>query len=285
MNTTRRNFLKTSLAGAAGLTIGMHSLVNATPTKKIRKLGLITGTVSDEMKKDYKATLRKIAEIGYDYIEGGVRGDSAEEYARFLKKTGLKPIAGGSSMYPMLQDLSKTLKIADELKYKYIVCYWPWTGSAENLSKDDFLKTAENLNKIGKKCKQAGYKFAFHNHDKEFKTFDGVNGFDILMENTDPDLVYVELDIYWIIKAGYQPVPFFKKYPGRFPLLHVKDMSDKKEQKRACPGSGIIDFPAIFKHSKTAGVKYYIVEQEACPEDEQLDCIKSSYDYLSQLTF
>ncbi|MFP4059152.1 MAG: sugar phosphate isomerase/epimerase family protein [Bacteroidales bacterium] len=136
---------------------------------------------------------------------------------------------------------------------------------------------------IGKKCKEAGFGFVFHNHDQEFVKYENETGFDILIQNTDPALVQVEMDIYWVIKGGDDPVKYFKKYPGRFPLLHVKDMDKTPEQERTCVGYGSINFAEILAHTDIAGVKYNIVEHEAAEPGIQIDCMKDSYKYLSSL--
>ncbi len=258
------------------------ALFNACRANSWDKLGIILNTVRDEMKKDPVATLKTLKEIGYTYLEGGPSGD-AREFAKTLSNIGLKMVAGGSSMHPMLQDLDKTLKDAETLQYDHVVCYWPWIGSAENLSRDDFMEATENLNKIGKKCKEAGFGFVFHNHDKEFKRFGEEIGFDILMHNTDPAWVSVELDLYWILKAGFQPLPFFEKYPGRFPIFHLKDMDNTTEKERVCVGDGIIGFGDIFEHAEKAGLKYPIVENEVAPAGTQVKCARDSYNYLKTL--
>jgi sugar phosphate isomerase/epimerase len=214
---------------------------------------------------------------------------------QLLKRLNLRPIAGGTSMSPLLKQPEKHIEEHLSMNKKYLVCYWPWTTSTSNLTNDDCKKTAENLNKIGEKCNKAGIRFAFHNHDKEFSsTKEGDIPFDVLMQNTEPSLVTTELDLYWMVK-GFQlfgngkdendVIAYFRKYPGRFELFHAKDMGNNVKERRdfACVGSGIIDFKKIFAESKTAGMKYTIVEHDD-PENG-IDCARTSYEYLSTLRF
>ena len=146
---------------------------------------------------------------------------------------------------------------------------------------DDYKKIAENLNKAGEKCKKAGIQFCYHNHDFEFQALDGTIPFDILMGQTDKDLVKAELDLFWVQKAGFNPVELFDKYPGRGVLWHVKDM-DKTEKKSFTEvGNGVIDFNAIFKNAKKSGMEHFFVEQDVCP-GKPVDSITQSIAYVKK---
>jgi sugar phosphate isomerase/epimerase len=284
----RRKFLRNSITGALAAALSPQLVMGAGENnRRIREIGIITNTIKKPLEKDYVKTLEEIAEIGYDMLEfGGHYGPSKKEFMNLLKRLKIKPIAGGTSMHPLLQEPEKHIEEQLSMNKDYLVCYWPWTTSADNLTTDQCKKAAENLNKVGEKCKKAGIRFAFHNHDKEFKpTPEGDIPMDILLKNTEPELVTTEIDLYWIKKGGGDPISYFKKYPGRFELCHVKDMGPNLEERRdfACVGSGIMDFPKIFAHSKTAGIKHYIVEHDE-PE-HHMECARTSYNHLSELRF
>ncbi len=286
MSNSRRDFIKKSLAGTAGMSLSLlfSNELQANSNEKLTGIGLITNTVKNELKENWKKTFRKIADTGYNYLEGGSNfGKSTEKFLKFINKIGLRYVAGGTSMHPLSEDTGEYIKSAREMNREYIVCYWPWLDSAENLTREQSLKAAESLNKIGKKCKENGLGFAWHNHDKEFRDINGEMAFDIIMDNTDPEYVTCEMDIYWVKKGNQDPVHYFKKYPGRFHLLHVKDMDNTEERGIACVGNGIIDFKRIFAHAKTAGTKYFIVENEKAQDG--ITCMTDSYHYLSNLEF
>lgn len=269
----RRKFIHHSALGMVGLSM-------ATPQNwflgKKRELGIILNTVKKEMEENPEKTLEQLAELGYNYVEGGVYGKSAASYGKILKSLGLKSIAGGAAMGNFEKDLGKYLDQANALNYAYIVCYWPWMSSATNLTLEECKKTAERLNRIGEKVKKEGFRLAWHNHDKEFADIGQMDKpFDILMKNTDPELVTVEMDLYWVKKGNADPVDLIKRYPGRFELFHVKDMDLTSERKMTCVGEGKINFKEIFKWSKKAGLKYPIVENEQSTNGIQ--CATISY--------
>jgi len=286
MKLSRREFIQTTGIMTAGSIIGLHSLsaCNQSSLSSFKDLGFITNIIGKEIKDDWRGTLEKVAAMGYKYFESGaVYGDSLEDYKGFLKNIGLTPLANGASMAQFMDEpsFSELLKRGHDLNVKYIVCYWPWMSDAMNLTLDEIKAAAENINRIGEKCKSEGFIFAWHNHDKEFKSVDGIIPFDWLISNTDPQLSTVEIDLYWIHKGGDEPLHYFAKYPGRFELVHMKDMDNTAERSFACVGDGIIDFPSILKKSKQAGMKYLIVEHDR-PENG-LDCIQRSYDYIQSI--
>jgi len=280
-NTSRRNFLKKSAYCAAGISITSNSMfANPFPAKKT-DIGIILNTVRNEMKEDYAGTLEKLAALGYTYVEGNSYGGSVKDYGKLLKKLNLKAVAGGSAMGNLQESLDEHIERGHALGYEYICCYWPWLSSAENLTKDECLQTAERLNNLGEKIKKEGMRLAWHNHDKEFRDMGGEMPFDILLQNTDPELVTVEMDLYWVRKGGQNPIESFKKYPGRFELVHVKDMDNTAERNITCVGEGIIDFKEIFEYTALAGIKYRIVEHERSTDG--MLCATVSYKHLSQL--
>lgn len=283
----RRDFFQVGLLGAGAMLLpDMLAAKTHTPAQKIKELGIILGTVKDLWKADWQSTLSMLADAGYTLIEGGFPKDVAMKDARkALKKNKLRHIATGGSMYNLLQETDQIIDTAVETGVEYLVAYWPWLDSAENITADQAKECAENLNKLGLKAKEAGLKFAWHNHDKEFQRINDQYVYDYLMANTEPSLVGNEMDIYWVVKGGGDPLTFFDKYQGRFPLWHIKDMDNTDEKARVCPGEGILDFASYLRQSEKAGAQYYIVENEACPSEHQTECAQSSYTYLTSLEY
>lgn len=277
----RRKFITQTTLGASGLALSIDALAKPKIPKHLADLGIITNTVSKDMEADYHSTLERLADIGYTHIEGGIFGDSAEDYVKLLKDLGLNPFATGSAMASMIKNPSEIIKQAEQLNSEYIICYYPWMGSADNLTKNDSLEAAENLNLLGKKCKEAGFRLAWHNHAWEFKEIGGETLFDCIMNNTDSDLVTTQLDLYWVAKGNADPLVLFNRYPGRFELVHAKDMDDTTERGMTCVGNGVIDFKRILTHAQTAGIRRIIVENEQW--EGGLECAEVSCLSLSKL--
>ena len=285
----RRSFLKT--VGIATISTGICQKLSANEAlaKKLPTIGLIPGNTGGKWFRDNpREALKKIAKWGYKELEFGGDmglGMDATEVTKHLKSLGLKALIGSSPMNSIVDetklkaDISKCL----DLGQKFIVCYWPWTADGQGNKIDDWKRVADNLNKGGAICKKEGIKLLYHNHDIEFHITEGQMPFDVLMTQLDPELVDIELDLYWITKGGQSAVEYIKKYPGRYPVFHVKDMNNLTDKDFACVGSGCIDFAGIFKFNDTAGAKHFIVEHDK-PEDPEA-CVASSVKYLSNLKF
>jgi sugar phosphate isomerase/epimerase len=276
----RRTFLQKGAALAATLSLSgpANSQVAAKP-----EVGIITNTLRSEFEQDYQSALKALADMGYTHIEGSVPAScpSAQAFKSALEANGLASVSLGSGMSKLRKEMDEYLRIAEVLESPYVVCYYPWLTSAENLQMEEVMQTAERLNEVGKKIKEAGFRFAWHNHDKEFVDIEGRTAFDILMQNTDPELVAVQLDWYWVAKGEADPVELFNKYPGRFELAHVKDMNNNRDRGITCVGQGILDFDEIFAHAQTGGVKHFIVENERAIQG--LACARVSYDTVSRI--
>lgn len=279
---TRRNFLTTSATAFSALAFAPQLL--AAPRKdRLKNIGFIGGIVGKELKNDWKATLKQAADYGFTEIEtGNFYGDSASAFLAYCKEVGIKPIAGGVGFTTDKHELNKKLDELEALMVKYAVTYWPWKSGGP-FTLDDCKLSAEMLNTMGDICKKRGLPLCWHNHDKEFIAMEQGLPFDYLMEHTDKNMVSCEMDIYWVAKGGVDPLSVLKKYNGRIPILHVKDKAPGAEQDFACPGSGIIDFPSIFKEAKEQGIKHYFVERDNVVDG--LDCLKTSGEYLRNLLF
>jgi sugar phosphate isomerase/epimerase len=251
--------------------------------RKLPAIGFISGIVSNFLKEDWKGTLTSLAAMGYSEMEGGWNlGQSPKEMVDFCKKSGIKPFAGGMGLADMLKDTGKHIETALKCENEFLVCYWPWLDGADNITADQCKTSAETLNRLGETCRKAGLRFCWHNHDKEFlkDTGEGLP-FDLLMEYTDPELVSVELDIYWAKKGGSDSLELLKKYPGRYTILHVKDMNNETDKDFACPGAGIIDFAPVFQEAMNQGVRHYIVERDN--EKDGINCLRNSAQYLQSI--
>ncbi len=238
------------------------------------------------MQADHRGTMALLAEMGYKYLEfGGTWGEDPAVLKEYMLGIGLVPLAGGTSMAPLQRDgLREAVDECLAMGKKYLVCYWPWMNSAENLTWDDVRFAVDESNRIGKLCSDNGLRFALHNHQQEFGRLDNRVIYDYILEETDPELVTMEIDLYWAHKGGADITTYFEKYPGRFELVHVKDSYDSPDLRSfACVGSGILDFPHLFSYRDVAGFKHLIVEHDD-PENEQ-ECAQTSINYLKTLDF
>lgn len=265
----KRSFLFLLIASVVLLTL--TDCTNQSKTENdspgINDIGIIMNTVGDEMNNDYVATLTSLSEMGYKYIEGGYYGDSVVEYVSLLTKLGLKSIAYGGGLEQLMDNPDEVISVAKALEAPFVVCYFPWTYNWETrndeITLEGALLAAGQLNAIGAVVKEAGLQFVWHNHDLELITLEnGASAFDVIMDNTDADLVYAEMDVYWTTKGGGDPVKQLQKYQNRIPLLHMKDMDNTEEKSFACVGEGIIDFEAVLKVAKESGVQHCIVEHD-----------------------
>jgi len=258
--------------------------------------GLALYTVRDSMAADPMGTLKTIADIGYEYIEAA--GYSNGEYYRmsplafkkYLKEIGLKPISTHQSDIT-LDNADRMFADAKAAGFKYFVIPIPPMGlfkydnSTQSMGMSGgAANLAKILDTLGEKCNKAGLQLLYHNHDFEFKKdADGVIPIDYLLEHCNPKYVNFQMDLYWVTKAGSDPIAYFNKYPKRFKVWHVKDMDDLG---RFAPvGKGRIDFKKILAQKKLSGMKYYMVEQDQTFNMGPLEAIKTSHDGLKKIGF
>jgi sugar phosphate isomerase/epimerase len=285
--TTRRSFIKTSAVLSAGLLVAPRLFAY---DKKY--IGLQLYTVRDAMAKDPAGTLAKVAQIGYNSVEGATYtgnemfyGMSGNDFSKVLKDNGLiMPSShyrlgedGADMKGTILNDWNKAVDDAAALGIKYMIC--AWLSPAERGTLEHYKKIGGDLNKAGEICKKAGIQLCYHNHDFEFIQEDGKYPYETLLANTDKDLVKMEMDMYWVTKAKQDPIALINEHPGRFPLWHLKDMDNTPKQMFTEVGNGIIDFKNIFKHASKAGLKYFFVEQDICP-GSPFDSITKSITYI-----
>ena len=287
---SRREFLKTSALSVAGFSL-LSSELWAGPKKPMpRNIGVQLWSVKEDMMKDAKGTLEKVSKMGYKQVEGFGYADGkffgvpTDEYAKLLANNGLKMPSAHLGMSSkdyvnggMSDAFKKGVEDAKKVGQKYVIC--PYMVD-EDRTKGKLM--AEMFNKAGEHCKTLGLKFGYHNHDFEFKEFDGIPMYKTLLDNTDKSLVTFEMDLYWVKYANQNPGDWFKKYPGRFTHFHVKD-HDPVKNVSVEVGEGDINFQQIF-NNKLSGAKYFIVELEAFKRTP-LEGIEISLNNLKKLKF
>ena len=289
MNYKRREFLKMGgnlAAGLAIIPIGSKFMFNSNRgNRKAKSLyGLQLYSLREDMPKDPKGVLKQVATFGYKQVEGfegpmGIYwGMSNTEFKKYMDDLGMNFLATHCNID---KDFEKKAAEAAEIGMKYLIC--PSRGGRKTV--DDFKKVAEDFNAKGEICRKNGIRFAYHNHEYGFKEIDGQFPQDIMMKNTDPALVDYEMDIYWVITGGQDPIAWLKKYPNRFRLGHVKDrIKGATERGASCVlGTGSIDYPKLIKDAKAAGMEYFIVEQERYDNTTPLEAAKADALYMEKL--
>jgi sugar phosphate isomerase/epimerase len=254
---------------------------------KKKKIGINTYTLHDMMNQEPIKTLELIAQVGYTWIEvagyseGKLYGIEATRFGNIIRDLGMELISSHCALYPDTAD-----RIADDAVkagLKYVVL--PNIPRDKRNTADDFFRIADDLNKSGEIVKTRGIKAGYHNHPFEFARFGDTSGYDILLNNTDPELVTFQPDLYWIVAAGHNPTDYFEKYPGRFEMYHVKDMEKEPGNQSTPIGSGRIDFEPMFNKASVAGMQYFFIEQEEFNHNTREESIKLSFDYLNNAKF
>lgn len=292
----RRNFLG-KVTGATAATLLARNLSWAADQHRIEKIGIQLYTVRKVLAQDLDGTLAKVAAIGYREVEGPLLKESPPATKAALARHGLVCPSIHRDYDQLGDKWAKVLDDCNVIGTKYAVISWI-EDSIRN-APDGMKRVADDFNRAGEMSKQAGIQFAFHNHWIDFTpTPSGKLIYDILLEECDPQLVKMELDICWSTVGGIDPVQYFAKYPGRFPLVHVKDLKkipspsvaqgSKIDGDDVVPlmtevGSGVIDWKRIFAHAEQGGIKHYFVEHDE-PKDP-IASARASYEYLAKLRF
>jgi sugar phosphate isomerase/epimerase len=274
----RREFLKISAVGSVGMVLMGSAAANAAVAvdRKSFGVGIQLYTIRDAMAADVKGTLKKVSDIGYKnlelagYSEGKFYGFSPAEFKKMVKDLGMEIVSSHAAVESKGITIESAKLMADAhaaMGVKY--CIQPWVND-EDRTIEKYKKMIGDWNKVGRIMKEVGIKFGYHNHNFEFATVNGVVPYyDIFMPEMDKDLITMELDLFWASKAGQDPIAMFKKYPGRFELLHFKDMHTKQApffdviKDDVCSvGEGVIDFKKILTAKEIAGMKYLFVEDD-----------------------
>lgn len=288
--TTRRDFLRSAgLLSAAALLAPRFAAHAATSKEKL--IGLQLYTLRTDAQKDIKGTIEAIAKAGYTNVElfgynkRQYFGLGVPEMKALLQANHLKTTSAHYALMDYLlkgndDEVKTVIEDAKTLGHDFVTI--PYLIDKLRTSADDYKKLADRFNHAGELVNNAGMRLAYHNHNFEFEDHNGTKGYDILLANTDPKLVHFEMDIYWVVYAGIKPEDLFNKYPGRFPMWHVKDMR-LQPQKESCEvGKGVIDFKTIFQHKKEAGFENFFVEQEAYTAAPPEQAILTSIEYIKK---
>ncbi|MGB5480753.1 MAG: sugar phosphate isomerase/epimerase [Eudoraea sp.] len=276
---SRRDFLLRSTAFTAGSLL-LPSFTYA--PNKSQNFGVQLYSFRNEMAKDAIATLKQIASLGFKEIETA-RSQKGHYYG--LGPAEMKSVCNDLDMnlksgHVHLDDKwQQTMEEAVESGQEYLICS---SMPSEGQNVDNYKKVAEEFNKAGEACEKLGLKFGYHNHEYEFETANNQVLYDVLLSNTEADLVHMELDLGWVVVAGKDPLDYFKKYPGRFPLWHLKDMDMNKKESTEF-GKGGLDIPSMMAHKKASGVKHIFIEQEEYASNP-MESMKHNMAYLKNLS-
>ena len=324
----RRQFLQQTGTAALGACAArpLAAFSDALRPARMQPVGVQLYTLLRPLDEDFTGTLRLIAEIGYGELEfagpypfspqsvkdgwqamadmmgltqSGYYGHAPDDLRTLLDDLGLAAPSAHIALATVEENLAEAIEAAQVLGHRYLVC--PFLQPESRQSIDDYRRLADVFNEAGARCQEAGLQFAYHNHCFEFGELDGLLPYDVLLDATEPDLVQMELDLFWITIAGFDPVDYFTRYPGRFPLFHVKDMAapmtlDTEDRltlfenpprlmavlaNLADVGQGVIDFPRLFAHAEQAGLQHAFVERDMA--EDPLATIRTSYPYVKSI--
>ena len=283
----RRKFLAQAGLVSAGVLIKPDFLNAAINSKQI---GLQLYTLRNELPKDVKGVIAKVAKAGYKEVETfgfdkktGFWGLTSKEFSELLKSNGLTTPSGHYGLDQFFgtgktDDLKAYIEVAHVTGQSYITV----PSLAEQFIKtaEDFKQVADKMNKAAAICKTEGLKLGYHNHNFEWKPVDGTTFYDTILKYTDPALVHMEMDIFWVVRAGQDPIEILNKHKGRYFAVHVKDRDKTNTNLNTEIGKGSIDFKKILPVAKAAGVKHYIMEQENFINIDPYVSIAESANYM-----
>ena len=274
----RRTFLQLSagLPAAASL---MPQTFHPTSPRGVERIGVQLYTVRNLLGEDFEGTIRAVAGLGYKELEfAGYYDRNPEDIRALLDEEEVTAPAAHIGIEALRGDLTGIIDTSLTMGHQYVVC--PYLGADER-TLEHYRQHAALFNEVGAACSEAGLKFAYHNHEFEFVETDGIVPYDLLLAETDPELVQMELDLYWVVFAEVSSVDLFTQAPGRFPLCHIKDMG--ADGGMVPVGEGTIDFAAILAHNEHAGLRHYFVEHDH-PEDA-LQSIATGIAHVQSLEF
>ncbi len=276
----RRLFVKT--AGGIAATAMLPIRPSLIRREHLDKIGLQLYTVRDMMQVSVERTLAQVAAVGYKEVEfAGYHNRPPRAIKQLLDDNGLNAPSAHLGLSALRGPWNRTLSDAAEVGHKWLVI--ASTEDSDRDTPDAIKRTADLIHKAADDANFYKIKLAYHNHDVEFQNVGGRPMFDQLLELTKPNELAVEMDIYWITKAGGNPLQYFKRWPGRFPLVHVKDAGPAPAYDMRDVGKGDIKWAELFAHRKEAGIKHFFVEHDT-PRDP-IASIKASYEYLRKLEF
>jgi sugar phosphate isomerase/epimerase len=273
----RRTFIQSSALAIAGASLSSNLF--AAGSKYQNKVGLQLYSLRDVIFKDPKSVLKSVADFGYKELEtfghvgGKVFGMPYAEYGAYVKSLGMKTVSGHYGMDVIEKSWEQACDEAKALGQEYVTV--PWLNENYYDTMDAVKKTCDTINKAALVAKNKGLKTAYHNHAFEFGKVDDQIIYDVMLAELDPKSVSMEMDLFWVVNAGQDPMKYFEKYPRRFEQWHVKDMDKSDKNRNADVGTGAIDFTKIFAVAKKSGMKHFYIEQETYP-GSSMDSVKAS---------
>jgi len=316
-STTRRTFAKTAAVAASGLAASLVKVPNMTANPLNLPIGLQLYTVGKEMDSDPASTLKAVAAAGYKQVElSPISTTPPKELKKMLDDNGLSNPAGHYMLPDLMSKLPEMTALAHLFGQEFMVVTIPWVADVSRfkveppgdqralffavirgLTLDDWKWNAEQFNKVGEQIKKTGLQLAYHNHNFEWRAYDGVVAYDEFLRLTDPTLVKLELDCGWTVVAGQDPAAYLTKYPGRYTLLHIKDFHKNFKPRTTIRGDedsgsleptelgrGAIDYSKVLAAARKAEIHALFVEQEPpFTEMPALEAIKVNYEYLKNL--
>jgi sugar phosphate isomerase/epimerase len=301
MAVTRRAFIGGTGMLAAGAMLPGSAAARPLPYPP----GVQLWTVKEELARDFDGTLRALGRLGYRRVESaGWHGRTAAQFRGSLRAAGLDCVSAHYSLRDLIDDTDARLAFAREIGAKYVIASSPaptrpldrskpWSVAvAEAMTLADWRSNAEAMNRIGRRARAMGLRFGYHNHSAEFLAYERRLPMDEILRLTDPANVVLELDIGWVVGAGYDPIDVIRRYGPRIHLLHVKDMATTErtpgrivsDERTTVIGAGSIDWPAVFRASRRAPIHSYFVEQEEPFTEPPLQALGKSIAYLRKLS-
>lgn len=274
----RREFVSLLTTAAAA---GMPRALNALGAMDhLDRIGVQLYTVRKALAQDFDGTLARLAQIGFREVEfAGYHGKPPAEVKAVLARHHLDAPASHVPLEELETGWGAASAAATEVGHRWLVV--AWIDAARRKTLDDYKRVGESFTRIGTQARAAGLRFAYHNHAFEFAPLEGRVPYDVLLESTDPAVVEFELDLYWITDGGGDPLAYFRRWPGRFPLVHIKDKA--ADGKMVDVGAGRIDWKAILRQRKQAGIRHCFVEHDEPPDP--FASVAASYTYLKHLKF
>ena len=284
---SRKSFINSCLAIATAILLPTFTCV-----AQKKAVGIQLYSLRSELPKDVKGTIEKVAKAGFSEVEtygfsikDQFWGLTPKEFKKLLDANKLKAVSGHYSMGSYLADgntdeLKASIAAAKVLGSEYVTI--PWLPENLRKSAEDYKKLAARINIAGKMCKDAGLRLAYHNHDFEFQKQGETTGYQILLNETDKKLVDFELDLYWVVRSGNDPIKLFQQNPGRFTMWHVKDMDKTNPALNAEVGTGSIDWKPIFADAKLSGMKHFFIEHETNHKPNPMESVASSCKWVKE---
>jgi len=288
--TNRRTFLTQAGVISAGAMLMPELLMAKAGSNRV---GLQLWSLRDQLPHNVQTVIGKVAKAGYKEVEpygyskkDGFWGVDAKSFSNLLKDNGLSTPSGHFEFDSFLgagntDDLKTYIEAAHITGMEYIIV--PHLNNDFIKTVDDFKHIADQLTKAAEICKDAGLKLGYHNHNFEWKVVDGTTFYDTILSNTDPNMVRMEMDLYWVVRTGQDPVEIIKAHPGRFFAFHIKDMDKNNNNLNTEVGNGSIDFKRIMSYAKLAGIKHFIVEQENYTNIDPYVSITQSCNYCKNV--